>query len=111
MKNFMWSMLACSSALVAILAGCNGGASCQSFCERNQTLGCGSSSCVSACESGRTEASGVGCGSQHQRLLNCGEENACNTSGTVCRSQLAELSGCVTTFCVNNPSDPRCANP
>lgn len=112
MKNFMWSMVASSCALIAILAGCNGGASCQSICERNQALGCGGTDCVSSCESGRTQSSRAGCGGQYQRLLNCAEENACNAStDTVCRSQLAELTGCATTFCVNNPGDSLCANP
>ena len=112
MNNFMWSMVASSCALVAILAGCNGGASCQSVCERNQTLGCGATPCVSQCETGRTQATRASCGSQYQRILNCAEENACNASSdTVCRAQLAELTGCATTFCVNNPSDSLCANP
>jgi hypothetical protein len=111
MKNLMWSMVATTFAVVALLSGCTGGASCQSGCERAQALGCGSSACVSTCETGRTNAARAGCASQYQRTLNCGEENACSTTTDACRTQVAELAGCVTTFCVNNPGDTLCTNP
>lgn len=103
------SVLVCAlaSALAALVTGCNG-ASCESLCERAQSLGCGSAGCVSSCEDVRGNAERAGCGGEWQSVLNCQEENACTDPSVTCRDQLADLAGCATEFCVRNPSDPVC---
>lgn len=100
-------IVALSLALGVFAAGCNG-ASCESLCERAQSLGCGSATCVSSCEDVRRNADRAGCGGEAQSLLNCQEENACTDPSVSCRDQWAELIGCGTEYCVRNPSDPLC---
>ena len=102
----------CAWALGALLAlwgaGCGGGASCQSICERNESLGCGTATCVSTCEDGRRVAQEVGCGGQWGRLADCSEESACTDITMTCRDAYASAIGCVTEYCIRNPTDTRC---
>jgi hypothetical protein len=106
LKTMMAAAALMLSAVTA--AGCSGGASCQSICERAQSLGCGSATCVSSCEETRQNASRAGCSSEWQAFANCGEENVCTDVTVACRDELVDGRACVVAFCVRNPSDPLC---
>jgi len=98
-----------------------GGATCESQCNRSQTLDCdhdgqpdngSGTNCAQACADYKATNDASGCGPKFSDFTNClaGISDLCTGTGP-CDPKLAAWTTCVQDYCAANPSGPGCALP